>query len=60
MSAPGRGASGHRIVACHWLNRDVDVEGQGGDRSDALGDLDVSAVEFDTIGGQRCAPFLVL
>ena len=51
---------GHGILTFDRLHRDIDVEGQGGDRTDAFGSLDVSGFEFDAVGGHCFAPFLVL
>lgn len=34
---------GHRNIACDRLDGDVDIEGQGGDRTDVHGGVDISA-----------------
>lgn len=43
------------IIAGDWLDGDADVEGQGGNRNDALGGPDPGVFEFDAVGGHRCA-----
>lgn len=55
-SGPERGVGGHRIIACDRFDGDVNVEGQGGDRTDTLGGLDIGAFEFDAVGGHCWVP----
>jgi len=50
----------HRIVAGDRLDGDIDVERQGGDRTNAFGSLYIGAFEFDAVSGHCFAPFLVL
>ena len=45
-----------RVIAGDRLDGDVDVEGQGGNRTDTIGGLDIGAIEFDAVGGHCCAP----
>ena len=42
----------HRVRAPDGFDRDVEIEGQGRDGTDALGGFDVGAGEFDAVRGQ--------
>lgn len=44
------------IVACDKIVGDVDAKSQGGNRTRALGSLDIDAFEFDAVGGRCCSP----